>query len=88
MKICFKPLFFRQIKKITDKSLKEHVEEAIKSVEKAGEKKDIPCLKKLKGYKIFYRIKVDNYRIGVTIESDTVTFVIFMPRKDIYKFFP
>ena len=88
MNTRFKPLFFRHLKKITDKALKEEVAQAIQSVEKAGEKKDIPGLKKLKGYKIYYRIKVGNYRIGVTIEDDTVTFVAFMPRKDVYKFFP
>ena len=88
MNIRFKPLFFRQLKKITDKSLKVDVGQAIQSVKKADENKDIPGLKKLKGYKIYYRIKVGDYRIGVTIENDLVTFVVFRHRKDIYKVFP
>ena len=51
MKVRFKPLFFRQLKKVTEKSLKEDVATAIYAVE-------------------------------------TVTFVTFMHRKDVYKFFP
>ena len=88
MNTDFKPRFLRAIKKITDDVLKEEVEKIICSVEKVETTKDIPELKKLKGYKIYYRIKVENYRIGVSIENDLVTFVAFMHRKDIYKFFP
>ena len=90
MNTCFKPLFGHHLKKITDKSLKEEIKQVIRSVEKAKDIRDIPELKKLKGNKrgIFYRIKVGNYRIGVTINRDIVTFVVCLPRKDIYKSFP
>ena len=91
MNTDFKPSFFNSIKKIIDPALKEEIEQVIKSVEDATAKKDIPALKKLKGKKkkpIYYRIKIDGYRIGVTIENDIVTFAIFMPRKDFYRFFP
>jgi len=88
MNILIKPLFWRHLKKITDTTLKEEVKQAIKAVEDAETAKNIPELKKLKGYKIFYRIKIGNYRIGVSIENNLVTFVVFMHRKDIYKFFP
>ena len=70
--------------------LKKQVKQAILAVENAQDIKDIPEIKKLKGYKkgIFYRIAVGNYRIGVTIESNMVELVAFRHRKDIYKFFP
>ena len=80
--------FFRDIKKIIDPALKEQVEQVILSVKGARTTSDIPELKKLKGYKNFYRIKVGVYRIGVIIENNLVTFFAFMHRKDIYKFFP
>ena len=83
-----KPSFFRDIKKIIDPALKEQVEQAILSVENAQSKRDIPELKKLKGYKNHYRIKIDTYRIGATIENNLATFVIFRARKDFYRYFP
>lgn len=43
---------------------------------------------KLEGYKIAYRIKLGDYRIGVFIEDETIEFVRFVHRKDIYKKFP
>ena len=90
METEFKKSFSNDIKKILDPALKEEIKQVILSVEKAIEKKDIPKLKKLKGSKkgIYYRIKVGAYRIGLTIENNTVTFVVFQPRKDIYKLFP
>ena len=82
--------FFRDLKKITDPALKEEVEQVIETVKKAKSKKEIPKLRKVQGCKkgISYRIRVGDYRIGVTIVGDLVTFEVFKPRKDIYKFFP
>ena len=90
MNTDFKTSFLHDVNKVKDQSLKEKVRQAIQDVEKANSKQDIPELRKLKGSKkgIHYRIKINQYRIGVTIENDLVTFVIFKPRKDIYKFFP
>ena len=86
----FKKSFLKDIKKIKDKVLLAEIEQAILSVEDAATMHDIPRLKKLKGNKkgIYYRIKVGDYRIGVAIENETVTFAAFDNRKDIYKFFP
>jgi mRNA interferase RelE/StbE len=50
--------------------------------------KDIINLKKLSGYKSAFRIRIGDYRIGVIIENDTVIFVAFAHRKDIYHRFP
>jgi mRNA interferase RelE/StbE len=49
---------------------------------------DIPNLRKLKGYKYFYRIRFGNYRAGVRIQNDTLIFERLLHRKDIYKFYP
>jgi len=86
----FKTSFLSDVKKVKDKTLLPKVKQAILDVEKAESKENIPDLRKLKGGKkgIYYRIKIDHYRIGVTINNNIVTFVVFLPRKDIYKFFP
>jgi len=90
MNTDFKKSFLNDIKKIKDQELKEEIRRMILRVETAQTLQVIPGLKKLKGYKrnIYYRITIDNHRMGVTIEGDLVTFVIFRPRKDIYKYFP
>ena len=90
MKTDFKTSFLRDIKKTRDITVLEKVRQVILAVEQAETMQYIPDLKKLKGSKkgIYYRIHLDNYRIGITIENDLVTFVVLDARKDIYKYFP
>jgi len=90
MNIDIRNSFLNDVKKITDKTLKAEIERIVFIVKEATTVRDIPELRKMKGSKkgIFYRIKVGDYRIGVTIVNDTVTFFVCLPRKDIYKFFP
>ena len=49
---------------------------------------DVPNLVKLKGYQNFYRIRFGDYRAGVRIEKDVLTFERLIHRKDIYKHYP
>ena len=49
---------------------------------------DIPNLKKLKGYKNYYRIRFGNYRAGIRVQDDTLLFERLLHRRDIYKFYP
>jgi mRNA interferase RelE/StbE len=45
-------------------------------------------LKKLKGGGNYYRVRVGEYRVGLVIEGDSVTFMRFLDRKEIYRYFP
>jgi mRNA interferase RelE/StbE len=90
MRTDFKTSFLRDLKKIADPAFLDMVADAIEAVEAATSISNIPELKKLKGTRkgIFYRIKADGYRIGITIESNLVTFVICRKRPVIYRYFP
>ena len=88
MKIEFKKSFLSDLKKLKSKSLKDSVTDCIKQVESSVNLKQIKNLKKLTGYDKYYRIRMGDYRIGVKIENDTVYFVVFEHRKNIYRGFP
>jgi mRNA interferase RelE/StbE len=88
MKTKARGSFLHTVKKIKDPDIKETVERAIKSVENAKMINDIPNLIKMEGFKIFYRIRVGNYRISIMIENNIATFLLFANRKDFYKVFP
>ena len=88
MNTLFDNSYGRDLKKIADKKRKAEIKKAVLSVRKSQTVKNIPRLKKLKGYRIHYRIRTGDYRIGITIEGDTVTFLRCLPRKDFYKVFP
>ena len=84
----YRTSFERDIKKITNKKLLTLIAEAIENIEKSESINEIDNLKKMSGYKTFYRIKINDYRLGITIDNSIVNVVRFLHRKDIYKLFP
>lgn len=45
-------------------------------------------LKKMQGFRQYYRIRVGDYRIGLKDEGDKIVLMRVLHRKDIYRFFP
>lgn len=88
MKVVFRDSFAKDLKSVKDKGLLNRVREVIEAVEKGDSLAGLPNLKKLKGAGNYFRLRVGDYRIGMSLENDTVIFVRFLNRKDIYKYFP
>ena len=88
MTVRFKESFVRDLRNIKDKGLLIRVRELIELVEQVQHLGQVANLKKLRGGGNYYRIRVGDYRIGLTVEGDTATFVRFLHRKDIYRYFP
>lgn len=88
MKVEFKASFSKDLTKIKNKIVLKRIKEAIEGVEKIKDFQSIPNLKKLRGDHTYYRIKVGEYRIGLSIESDLLIFIRCLDRKDVYRYFP
>ncbi len=88
MNVEFTHRFEKETDEIFEPKLRERIKSIIQAVRNASSPRQIPHLKKLKGYREFYRIRVADYRIGIRIEGDTVIFAAFGSRKDIYRNFP
>ena len=88
MNVITSAKFDKDLDKIQDKDTLGRVEEVILEVMAAQRPLDITNIKKMKGAKNAFRIRVGDYRIGVLIERDTVSFARIALRKDIYDIFP
>jgi mRNA interferase RelE/StbE len=88
MKIKFESKFSKDLRKIKDQKLLSQIKIIINECKLAQTLDDIQNLKKLKGYQIFYRIKIGDYRIGIAIINDEMIFTPFLHRREIYRFFP
>jgi mRNA interferase RelE/StbE len=88
MKTNFAKHFDKDVNKINTATILDKIEQAILDVERALTMREIPILKKLKGYRIHYRIRVGSYRIGVEIENGMATFRRCLPRKAFCTSFP
>ena len=88
MKVLFEKKFLKNIDVLDDKDLKLRIEQIILTFENAEDFSQIKNLKKLKGHKSAYRIRMGEYRLGIFYEKRKVIFTCFLHRKDIYKYFP
>ncbi|MFW0860074.1 MAG: type II toxin-antitoxin system RelE family toxin [Dehalococcoidia bacterium] len=88
MKVEFKGSFTKDLKQVRDKALKKRVKETIELVEEARGLREVENIKKLRVGDRYYRISIGDYRLGLLSEGDTVIFVRFLHRKDVYRYFP
>ena len=89
MILNFKNSFTKDLqKRKTDKRLMERVRQTVRKVEEAKYIHSIRNLKKLKAQSNHYRIRIGDYRLGIVIDDDTVTFIRCLHRSEVYRYFP
>lgn len=88
MKVEVTERFLKDAEKLKNKKVKARVDAMLTLIETATALKDVPNVKKLKGSKNAYRIRIGSYRIGFLFEQSTVKLGRLLDRKDIYDYFP
>ena len=88
MNVEFTKKFKKQFYFCKDKSIKSRVKTIIQKSLESNSLSDIPGIKKLKGSKNCYRIRIGDYRIGLWAEKNTIIFATLDHRSQIYRYFP
>ena len=88
MTVLFERSFAKDIRILREHSLRTAIQKTIASVKESHSLNAMPQCKKLRGYENVYRLRCGDYRIGITLEGDEVTFVRCLHRKELYKYFP
>ncbi|WP_373528766.1 type II toxin-antitoxin system RelE/ParE family toxin [Nostoc sp.] len=88
MNVEFKKSFEKDLSKIRNQTLQQRIQAVIEEVENAENLGGVNNIKKLKTDGDYYRIRIGDYRIGLTISDGVIVFVRALQRKDIYRYFP
>lgn len=81
--------FDKMVFKIKDQSIKSRLKKIIAKVALAKNLEEIPNMTPIVGHPNYYRIKFGDYRVGISLEEDTVWFLFFGKRDEgTYKKFP
>lgn len=88
MEILFDKSFYKSLDKLKENRLKLEVLAFIEIVKQAKTISEVPNIKKLKGFKDYYRFKFSAYRIGFQSKNNIVTLITIQHRKEIYRKFP
>lgn len=87
MEVIVTKTFKKQYLKCPD-HIKKAVQIVINELEKATSLSEIKEVKKLHGFKNFYRIRAGQYRIGLEEQKPGIMLLCVMERSQIYKVFP
>jgi mRNA interferase RelE/StbE len=88
MEVEFTKIFSKQIDTLHDETMKVRLAQVVQNVISANTLQDIVNLKKLKGHRTAYRIRMGDYRVGLFFEDGLIIFAYLAHRKDIYNRFP
>ena len=88
MKVEFNDSFLKDLKAVKNRSVLENVRSVIEAVEQADRLDNVTHLKKMRGSREYFRIRIGDFRVGIKLENDTIIFIRFLNRKDIYRYFP
>lgn len=89
MKLESSPGFIRDMKRARNQDLRQRVQRTLAALEAASALAEVGNVEKLSsGSGQDYRIRIGEYRLGISIEGDTVVLARFMHRGEIYRYFP
>ena len=88
MKTEFRKSFAKDLRKLGNISLLPKIRQIIEDVENTDRLELLTNIKKLKHKGNYYRIRVEDYRIGISFQDNTVTFVRVLHRREMYRHFP
>jgi len=81
--------FDELVSEVEDKILRKRIKKIIEKVANASNLNQISNIRSMVGYPGYYRIKFGDYRIGISLEENTVWFLYFGKRDEsTYKKFP
>ncbi len=68
--------------------MKKRLLEAIGRLKAADRLDEVHGIKRIGGYKDYYRLRIGDHRLGIKVVGDTLELIRFLHRRDIYRRFP
>lgn len=87
MEVEFLRSFEKDLNK-ADASMRRKILSIVVRMEEARTLSDMPQVKKLKGHKEAYRLRIGHFRLGFFVQGDKLQLARLLDRRDIYRFFP
>lgn len=89
MNVEYLPSFVKDLKALKSTPVFEKVKTLVfEEIPGCTSLEEVRTLTKLTDYENCYRIRVDDYRIGLVMEGNLLTFARVLHRREIYRYFP
>lgn len=87
MEVIVTKVFCKQLKHCPG-YIQESARAVLESLQAAKNINEVPDVKKLEGWKFYYRIRIGDYRMGMRHEKPQIVVMTILHRGTIYKKFP
>ena len=89
MKLDSSPGFNRDLRRVRNSALRRRIHRRLSELEAASTLPEISGISRVRSASgIHYRIRIGDYRLGITIEDDVVILRRFLHRGEFYSHFP
>ena len=88
MEIEYSTSFARDLRRVRNAEMRRRVLRFIEELETASTLTEINSVRRLAGEGGYYRARIGDYRLGISVEDNVVVLVRFLHRSEIYRFFP
>ena len=88
MEVEYRISFTRDLRKIRSAEVRQRVLRKIEELEAAPAIEEVSGSRRLTAGGRHYRIRIGDYRLGITMEGEVAVLVRFLHRREIYRFFP
>lgn len=88
MDLEYRTSFVRDLRRVRSAEIRRRVERTIGDLEAAATIDRVAGAASIKGPGRYYRIRIGDYRLGMSIDGHTAILVRLLHRRDIYRYFP
>ena len=88
MEIRYHNQFHRDLRRLGGTSLAAQVEQIIEELKAASTIRDLHSVSRMTAPGEHYRVRIGEYRLGITMDGQTAILRRFLPRGEIYRRFP
>ena len=88
MEVEYRISFTRDLRRIRSAQIRQRVLRKVEELESAPTIGDVSGTGRLTADGRYYRIRIGDYRLGITVEGEVAVLVRFLHRREIYRAFP
>ena len=88
MEVRYHNQFHRDLRRLSNPSLAAQVEQVIEELKEASTIRDVRGVTRLTSAGEHYRIRIREHRLGITMAVSPSILRRFLPRGEIYRYFP
>jgi len=88
MVVCYNKKFLKDLASIPKKDRDKIEDFVFEEINSYSSSSKCHKLEKLAGYQYYFKVRFGNYRVGIKLDNEKLTFERVLHRKEIYKLFP